>query len=93
MVLTLSWVVSWVYWGINKECDIVQNWDEKYKNEHESVRVCEQIREMCSWGGGGGVCGNCFCLIRKNVAQLFNLYVQDKSFKKCYVLNVHVYFE
>ncbi len=28
--------------------NVIKSWDEKYKNECESVRVCEQIREMCS---------------------------------------------
>ncbi len=32
-----------------EECNIMKSWYEKYKNECESVRVCEQIREMCSW--------------------------------------------
>ncbi len=27
----------------------LKSWDENCKNECESVRVCEQIREMCSW--------------------------------------------
>ncbi len=31
-----------------EECNVMK-WDEKYKNERESVRVYEQIREMCSW--------------------------------------------
>ncbi len=32
-----------------EECNVMKGWDEKCKNEYESVRVCEQIREMCSW--------------------------------------------
>ncbi len=31
------------------ECKVMKNWYEKCKNECESVRVCEPIREMCSW--------------------------------------------
>ncbi len=31
------------------ECNIMKYWDEKCKKECESVRVCEQMREMCSW--------------------------------------------
>ncbi len=27
----------------------MKRWDEKCKNEWESVIVCEQIREMCNW--------------------------------------------
>ncbi len=30
------------------ECNVINSWDEKCKNECESVIVCEQIREMCS---------------------------------------------
>ncbi len=32
-----------------EEFDIIKSWDVKCKNECESVWVCEQIREMCSW--------------------------------------------
>ncbi len=32
-----------------EECNVMKSWDEKCKNECESVGVCEQIREMCSW--------------------------------------------
>ncbi len=32
-----------------EECNVMKSWDEKCKNECESVRVCEQIRKMCSW--------------------------------------------
>ncbi len=32
-----------------EECNVMKSWDEKFKNECESVGVCEQIREMCSW--------------------------------------------
>ncbi len=32
-----------------EEYNVMKSWDEKCKNECESVRVCEQIREMCSW--------------------------------------------
>ncbi len=32
-----------------EECNVMKSWDEKYKNERESVRVCEHIREMCNW--------------------------------------------
>ncbi len=39
MALTLSWVVIEDIKGLYME------W--KCKNERESVRVCEQIREMC----------------------------------------------
>ncbi len=32
------------------ECYVMKSWEEKCKNECESVRVCEQIKEiMCSW--------------------------------------------
>ncbi len=31
-----------------KECNVLKSWDEKCKNECESVKVCEQIREMYS---------------------------------------------
>ncbi len=34
-----------------EECNIMKSWDEKCKKECESVRLCEQIREMCSWRG------------------------------------------
>ncbi len=30
-----------------EECNVMESWDEKCKNRYESVRVCEQIREMC----------------------------------------------
>ncbi len=33
-----------------EECNVMNSWDEKCKNECESVRVCQQIREMCSLG-------------------------------------------
>ncbi len=32
-----------------QECHVMKSWDEKCKNECESVRVYEKIREMCSW--------------------------------------------
>ncbi len=32
-----------------EECNVMKCWDEMYKKECESVRVCEQIREICSW--------------------------------------------
>ncbi len=32
-----------------EEDNVMKSWDEKYKNECKSVRVCEQTREMCSW--------------------------------------------
>ncbi len=32
-----------------EECNVMKSFDKKCKNECESVRVCEQIREMCSW--------------------------------------------
>ncbi len=32
-----------------EECNVMKSWDEKCKNECESVGVYEQIREMCSW--------------------------------------------
>ncbi len=28
-----------------EECNLVKSWDEKCKNDCESVRVCEQIRK------------------------------------------------
>ncbi len=37
------------------ECNVMKSWDEKCKNECVSVRLCEQIREVCSLKGGGGV--------------------------------------
>ncbi len=30
-----------------EECNVMKCWDEKCKNECESVRVCEQRREVC----------------------------------------------
>ncbi len=38
-----------------EECNIMKSWDEKCKNECESVGVCEQIREMCSWRDRCGI--------------------------------------
>ncbi len=32
-----------------EECNVMKSWDAKCKNECESVRVCGQIREICSW--------------------------------------------
>ncbi len=32
-----------------EEFKVMKSWDEKCKNECESIRVCEQIREMCTW--------------------------------------------
>ncbi len=32
-----------------EECNVMKSRDEKCKIECKSVRVCEQIREMCSW--------------------------------------------
>ncbi len=32
-----------------EECNVMKRWTEMCKNECESVRVSEQIREMCSW--------------------------------------------
>ncbi len=32
-----------------EESNVMKSWDEKCKNGCESVIVCEQIREMCSW--------------------------------------------
>ncbi len=32
-----------------EECNVIKSWDEKCKNECESVVVCQQIREMYSW--------------------------------------------
>ncbi len=32
-----------------EECKVMKSSDEKWKNECESGRICEQIREMCSW--------------------------------------------
>ncbi len=32
-----------------EECNIMKCWNEKCKNECESARVWERIREMCSW--------------------------------------------
>ncbi len=31
------------------ECNVMKSWNEMCTNECESVRVCEHIREMCSW--------------------------------------------
>ncbi len=45
-----NWIHLRSKYGI-EECNVMKSWDEKcfiYKNECESVRVCEQIREMCS---------------------------------------------
>ncbi len=47
MALTLSWVIIGDIWGKlygMAECNVMKGWDEKCKNECESVRVCEQIR-------------------------------------------------
>ncbi len=52
----------------------MKSWDEKCNNECESVRVCEQIREMCSWRDRCVM----FCLTKMIVAQLLNLYVHVK---------------
>ncbi len=35
-----------------KNVMLKRSWRKWYKNECEFVRVCEQIREMCSWGRG-----------------------------------------
>ncbi len=32
-----------------EECKVMKSWGEKCKNECESLRVREQVREMCSW--------------------------------------------
>ncbi len=56
-----------------KECYVMKSWDEKCKNEGESLRVCKQIRDMCSSGGIGVTW---LCLIRRNVGQLLNFYVE-----------------
>ncbi len=34
-----------------EECNVMKIWDENCKNDYESVRLCEQIREMWSWMG------------------------------------------
>ncbi len=34
---------------VMEEGNVMTNWNEKCKNECESIRVCEQRREMCSW--------------------------------------------
>ncbi len=45
MAVTLSWVVIEDIWGLNiygtEECNVMKSWDEKCKNECESVRECE----------------------------------------------------
>ncbi len=33
-----------------EEYKVMKSYDENCNNECEFVRVCEQIREMCSWG-------------------------------------------
>ncbi len=43
-----KWKHLWSKYGM-EECKVMTSCDEKCKNECESVRVCEQIREMCSW--------------------------------------------
>ncbi len=35
-----------------EECNVIKRWEEKCKNEYESVRVCEKIKEMCSCENG-----------------------------------------
>ncbi len=43
---------NWRHWRSKygmEQCNVIKSWDEKCKNECESVRVFEQIREMCSW--------------------------------------------
>ncbi len=53
MALTLNVGSNWRHlrskYGM-EECKVMQGWDERCKNESESVRVCEQQSEMCSWG-------------------------------------------
>ncbi len=51
MALTLSWMVIGDIWGLYgmERCNVRKRWYENCKNEHESVRVCAQIREMCNW--------------------------------------------
>ncbi len=34
-----------------EECNVMKSWDENCKTEYESVRVCEEIREMCRCTG------------------------------------------
>ncbi len=39
-------------WGVTlgkEECNVMKSWDETCKNESDTVKVCEQLREMCSW--------------------------------------------
>ncbi len=64
-----------------EECNVMKRLDEKCKNECESVRVCDHIREMCSWRDR---CHMTICVIRSNVAQLLNCYVHV-HFVKCVV--------
>ncbi len=56
------------------ECNVMKNWDEMCKNEFESVRVCEHIREMCSWRDRCDM-------------TLFN---KEECCTNCFVLNMHV---
>ncbi len=56
------------------------SWDEKCKNECESVRVCEQMREMC----------DIIWFNKEECSTIIEFYVQVKHFKKCFVLNVPV---
>ncbi len=45
--------------------NIMKSWDGQCKNECKYVRVCEQIREMCSW----------IDRYNRNVVQLLNVYI------------------
>ncbi len=50
MALILLWVVIEDTLGLNLEWRyVLSQKDGICKNECESVRVCEQIREMCRW--------------------------------------------
>ncbi len=69
-----------------EECNRMTSWDEKCKNECESVRVFEQIREMCSWRN------RCDMILfnKEECSTIIEFYVQVKKIKKSFVLNVHV---
>ncbi len=70
-----------------EECNVIKSWDEKCKNECESVRACEQIREMCSWRD------RCEMTLfnKEECSTIIDFFFMYKlKFKRSVVLNVHV---
>ncbi len=55
----------------------MKSWFEKGKNECKYVRVCEQIREMCSWKD------RCDMTLFNKEAQLLIFMYKLNKIKKC----------